>query len=143
MWRTSGRWRWGFCSIRSWLAAYLRRVAALMMRFPPIGGGVAEVCGGVAAKVQTHWAKIAENGVLWARWSAFWAQRCSGVVCWSHASLLLRAVTRSVAHRPAIVSVGGAAHARISGLTCGITGPRASRRARVRMCAPMRGYVGP
>ena len=29
--------RWGFCSIRSWLAEYLRRVAALMMQFPPIG----------------------------------------------------------------------------------------------------------
>ena len=26
--------RWGFCSIRSWLAGYLRRVAALMMQFP-------------------------------------------------------------------------------------------------------------
>ena len=25
----------GFCSIRSWLAEYLRRVAALMMQFPP------------------------------------------------------------------------------------------------------------
>ena len=33
--RTSGWLRWGFCSIRSWLAAYLRRVAALMMQFPP------------------------------------------------------------------------------------------------------------
>ena len=29
------RRRWGFCSIRSWLAGYLRRVAALMMQFPP------------------------------------------------------------------------------------------------------------
>ena len=30
------RRRWGFCSIRSWLAGYLRRVAALMLQFPPI-----------------------------------------------------------------------------------------------------------
>ena len=27
--------QWGFCSIRSWLAACRRRVAALMMQFPP------------------------------------------------------------------------------------------------------------
>ena len=33
--RTSGWLWWGFCSIRSWLAEYLRRVAALMMQFPP------------------------------------------------------------------------------------------------------------
>ena len=37
--RISGWLWWGFCSIRSWLAAYLRRVAALMMQFPPFGGG--------------------------------------------------------------------------------------------------------
>ena len=30
------RRRWGFCSIRIWLAGYLRRVAALMLQFPPI-----------------------------------------------------------------------------------------------------------
>ena len=35
--RTSGLLWWGFCSIRSWLAEYLRRVAALMIQFPPIG----------------------------------------------------------------------------------------------------------
>ena len=34
--RTSGWLWWGFCSIRSWLAEYLRRVAALMMQFPPV-----------------------------------------------------------------------------------------------------------
>ena len=45
--RSSGWLRWGFCGIRSWLAVYLRRVAALMMRFPPFGGGGAasEGCG--------------------------------------------------------------------------------------------------
>ena len=32
-------WRWGICSITSWRAVYLRCVAALMMQFPPIGGG--------------------------------------------------------------------------------------------------------
>ena len=29
--------RWGFCSIRSWLAACRRRVGVLMMQFPPWG----------------------------------------------------------------------------------------------------------
>ena len=55
------RRRWAFCSIRSWLAGYLRRVAALMMQFPPFGGGEVTVCSGAAAKVQTHWAKRAHN----------------------------------------------------------------------------------
>ena len=34
--RISGWLWWGICSIRSWLAGYLRRVAALMMQFPPV-----------------------------------------------------------------------------------------------------------
>ena len=33
--------RWGFCSIRSWLAACRRRVVPLMTPFPPFGGGPA------------------------------------------------------------------------------------------------------
>lgn len=33
--------RWGFCSIRSWLAACRRRVVALMTPFPPFGDGSA------------------------------------------------------------------------------------------------------
>ena len=35
--RSPCRWWWGFCSIRSWLTVYLRRVAALMMQFPRLG----------------------------------------------------------------------------------------------------------
>jgi len=31
---------------------------------------------GVAPKVQTTSAKNAGNGLLWARWSAFWAKLC-------------------------------------------------------------------
>ena len=50
-------WRWGFCSIRSWLSACRRRVAPLMLQFPPIGGGAAAVRGGAVAKVQTLWVK--------------------------------------------------------------------------------------
>ena len=34
LWRSSHRLRWGFCSIRSWLAACRRRVVALMTPFP-------------------------------------------------------------------------------------------------------------
>ena len=42
VWCTSGWLRWGFCSIRSWLAACRRRVVPLMTPFPPFGGGPAE-----------------------------------------------------------------------------------------------------
>ena len=34
--------RWGFCSIRSWLAACRRRVVPLVTPFPPFGDGPAE-----------------------------------------------------------------------------------------------------
>ena len=34
--------RWGFCSIRSWLAACRRRVVPLVTPFPAFGGGPAE-----------------------------------------------------------------------------------------------------
>ena len=71
-----GRQWWGFCSIRSWLAVYLRRVAALMMQFPPFGDGEPPTYGGMVPTVQTTSVKNAENRALWMRWSAFWAQRC-------------------------------------------------------------------
>ena len=35
--------RWGFCSIRSWLAVCRRRVVPLVTPFPPFGGGPAEL----------------------------------------------------------------------------------------------------
>ena len=37
--------------MRSWLAVYLRRVAALMMQFPPFGGGEGQILGVVATRV--------------------------------------------------------------------------------------------
>ena len=56
--------------------AFLRRVAGVsdprVVQFPPIGGGAGVVCGGVATKVQTHWAKIAENVLFWLNGSALW-----------------------------------------------------------------------
>ena len=74
--RSPHRWQWGFGSIRRWLSACRRRVTPLMTPFPPFGGGQAPTGGSVAAKLQTTSAKNAGNGLLWARWSAFWAQQC-------------------------------------------------------------------
>ena len=95
--RASHLWRWGFCSIRSLASACRRRVAALLVQFPPFvgaldvgrarpcashsaippfAGGEVAVRGGVAPKVQTTSAKNVDNGQSRARWSTFWAQRC-------------------------------------------------------------------
>ena len=49
-----------------------------MVQFPPFGGGEAASWTGVVPKVQITSVKNADNGVLWARWSAFWAQWCLG-----------------------------------------------------------------
>ena len=85
--------------------AFLRRVAGVsdprVVQFPPIGDGAAAVRGGMAPKSQTTSVKDVENGVLWARWSTFWAHQCLGVVRCSHVNPLLRAVTRSIAREPA------------------------------------------
>ena len=81
------RRRWGFCNISSWLAGYLRRVAALMMQFPPFGGGELAVCGGVVAKLQTHWVKRLQKRLVLAEWVCTMADSASVVVCCSHADL--------------------------------------------------------
>ena len=62
-------------STRSLLVACRRRVGPSRSEIPPFGGGEVAVRGGVVLKVQTTSAKNAENGLLRARWSAFWAQR--------------------------------------------------------------------
>ena len=102
--------------------AFLRRVAGVsdprVVQFPPIGDGAAAVRGGMAPKSQTTSVKDVENGVLWARWSTFWAHQCLAVVRCSHVNPLLRVLTRTIARKPAMWSVGGAAQARMSGLTC-------------------------
>ena len=54
----------------------LRRGAPLMVQFPPFGGGEAGSQTGVVPKVQSTSANNGKNGVLWAKWSAFWAQLC-------------------------------------------------------------------
>ena len=102
--------------------ALWRRVASVshpcMAQFPPFGSGAAVVCSGVALKSQTTSVKNTENGLLVAKWSALWAQRCLAWCACSHVNPLLRVLTRSIARKPAIESVSGAAQARISGLTC-------------------------
>ena len=86
----------GFCSIRSWLAVYLRRVAALMMQFPPFGGGEAVVQGGVAPESQTTSVKNAGEGCGGRGGLRFGGiDRCRGVLFARHPpnmplSLLLR-----------------------------------------------------
>ena len=49
---------------------------------------------------QTTSAKNPENGLLVAKWSAFWAHQYLAVVWYSHANPQLRAVTRSIARKP-------------------------------------------
>ena len=55
----------------------------------------------------------------------------SDTVCRSHANPLLRALTGYFARKPAIPCLGGAAHARISGLACELEGPGAHERGGV------------
>ena len=59
-----------------------RRVAPLMVQFPPFAGGEVAVRAGVAPASQTISAKDVDNGVsyelsrvLWLRWSALWPRR--------------------------------------------------------------------
>ena len=54
----------------------LRKLGASCRAIPPIGGGEAATHSGVVPKVQTTSVKNGENGVLWARWTTFWAQQC-------------------------------------------------------------------
>ena len=61
-----------------------------------------------------------------------------GLVYRSHANPLLRVLACYFAHKPAIPCLGGAAHARISGLACELEGPGADQRAHVRMSGPRR-----
>ena len=55
-------WR-GFCTIRSLPSACRRRVASLLVQFPPSAGGEVAVRGGEAPASQTTSAKNDDNGV--------------------------------------------------------------------------------
>jgi len=58
------------------VSACRRRVAALMVQFPPCGGGEVTVRGGVTPTGKTASATNADNGGLWASCPASWWQRC-------------------------------------------------------------------
>ena len=77
--RISGWLWWGICSIRSWLAGYLRRVAALMMQFPPFGGGGAASRGGVAPPL----GEKSPNTTVSGEWVYDLAESIAVVVCCS------------------------------------------------------------
>ena len=67
---------------------------------PPIGGGELAVCGGVVAKLQTHWVKRTQNRLLWLNGSAIWRHR-SLSWCAVRASPPEDAPQSLVAHSPA------------------------------------------
>ena len=125
-----GKW-WGFCSMRSLATACRRRVAPLLVQFPPFAGGKVAVRGGVAPHRRPPRRKTLTMGGV--------GESACGVVdttapdlAWSaHANQLLRALTSYLARKPAVQCLGGAAHARISGPTCELAGPRACHRAHV------------
>ena len=106
--------------------ACCQRIGATCRVTPPHVGAEAASDADVTPRSQTTSVKNAENGLLRAKWSAFWAQQWLTWCSCSHVNPLLRVVTRCFARKPAIWSVGGAAQARISGLTCGLEGPRAN-----------------
>ena len=95
------RLRWGFCAMRTPLTACRRRVGPLDGVIPPpIGGGELAVCGGVVAKLQTHWVKRTQNRLLWLNGSAIWRHR-SLSWCAVRASPPEDAPQSLVAHSPA------------------------------------------
>ena len=59
--------------------AFWRRVAGVsdprVVQFPRLAAARPRVEGGVAAKVQTHWAKDGEKSLLWLNESTFWRIR--------------------------------------------------------------------
>ena len=65
-----------------------------MASFPPIGGGELAVCGGVVAKVQTHWGEKSPKMALLAEWVCDLAESIAVVVRCSHVNPLLRVLTR-------------------------------------------------
>ena len=67
---------------------------------------------------------------LLAEWVCDLAESIAVVVHCSHVNPLLRVLTRYIARKPAIWSVGGAAHTHIIGPTCALAGSRAHERAK-------------
>ena len=109
---------------------------ALLVQFPLFGGGEVEVRGGEVAvrgseapKPQTTSAKDIDDGVLWLRWSALWAQRCP-------AWCVARTRTRYSVRSPAIPHVNPLFRVWAGLPTLTLAGPRAHERAQARIRGP-------
>jgi len=126
-----------------------------MMRFPPFGGSEATTRGGVAPKVQTTSAKNAENGLLWARWTAFWAKQCRTCASFAREPLNIRVSplmrTSTPRHAPGrrCPRPYHRVNVRIIGPTCAskgpshhLLGPGAQQVARTRISGPPGGARG-
>ena len=96
--------------------AFSRRVAGVsdprVVQFPPTGGGADAVCGGGAPKSQTTSVKNAENGLLVAKWSAFWRIRC---LSWCG----IRTQTRYCERKPASASGNSLCRTQTRYVECG------------------------
>lgn len=133
--RSLRRRSWGCCTTRSCAAACHRRVGSSCSAIPPpINRVHSHDSQGLATKLQTTAVKDVENRLLWARWSAFWGKPClvwllfareAAIPC---ANPMGRALTRDIARLPMNMRVVGAANTQGVGLTCGLSGQRASQR---------------
>ena len=61
--------------MRSPLEAFRRRVGALDGAIPPGNSAQATTHVRLVPKLETTSVKYVENGLLWVKWSAFWANR--------------------------------------------------------------------
>ena len=114
----------GFCSIRSLATACRRRVAPLLVQFPPFAGGEVAVRGGETPKVQTASAENADYG--WCGRGGLW--RCGHNDAWPRASL---------AHKPAITCTNQLYRTSTRYVECGRGCPGAHEPVN----APMRGVT--
>ena len=117
----------GLCGMRSWLTACRRRVGVSSSASPLRVAVRSRFAVVSCPKCRPPRRKTLKTGCYGRSGLRF--ERIG--TC--HSALLARepaiaSVTRYVARKPAIWSVGGAAHARISGSTCGLEGRRADWR---------------
>ena len=110
--------RWGFCTTRSLRAACRRRVGPSCSAIPPVWWRRGRRLRWYGRRSADPLGEKSPKPTVLAEWVCVLADVVSVVARWSHVNPLLRAATRYIARKPAIENVGGAAQARISGLTC-------------------------